>query len=90
MNLESVLNFGDLQFYMNRVRWSIVTCSLPNSKLCRGVDVSVLVDMPAVITRDHGAGSREYESFSSRSASCSTARNMRWPKHSFQLQSGFI
>ena len=69
MNLESVFDIGALQFYMNRVRWSIVTCSLPNSKLCRGVDLSVLVDMPAVVTRDHGTGPRGYESFSSRSAS---------------------
>ena len=85
MNLESVLNFGALQFYITRVRWSIVTYSLPNSKLCRGVDLSVLVDMPAVIARDHGTGPRGYESFSSRSASCSTARSMRWPNHTFQL-----
>ena len=37
-----------------------------NSKLCRGVDLSVLVDMQAFVTRDHGAGPRGYESFSSR------------------------
>ena len=85
MNLESVLNFGALQFYMNRVKWAIVTCSLPNSKLCRGVDLSVLVDMPAIVTRDHGTGPRGCESFNSRSASCSTAGSMRWPKHSFRL-----
>ena len=59
--------------------------SLPNSKLCRGVDLSVLVDMPAVVTRENGTGPRGYESFSSRSASCSTTRSMPWPKHSFQL-----
>ena len=36
-----------------------VTSSLPNSKLCRGVDLSVLVDMPAVVARDHGTGHRD-------------------------------
>ena len=30
-----------------------VTSSLPNSKLCGGVDLSVLLDMPAVVARDH-------------------------------------
>ena len=37
--------------------------------VCRGVDLSVLVDMPAVVARDHGTGPRGYKSFSSRSAS---------------------
>ena len=36
-----------------------VTSSLPNSKLCSGVDLSVLVDMPAVVARDHGTGHRD-------------------------------
>ena len=49
--------------------------------------MSVLVDMPTVAAKDHGKGPRGYENFSLRSASCSTARNMSWPKHSFQLSS---
>ena len=49
------------------------------------MDLSVLVDMPVLVTRDHGTGPRGNESFSSRSASCSTARSMRWPKHSFSF-----
>ena len=67
-----------------------MTCSLPNSKLCRGVDLSVWVDMPAVVTRDHGSGPRGYESFSSRSESCSTARSMRWPNIPFSFNLGYL
>ena len=37
----------------------LVTSSLPNSKLCRSVGLSVLVDMPAVVARDHGTGHRD-------------------------------
>ena len=61
MNLESVFNFGALQFYLyNMDRHSLsVTSSLPNSKLCRSVGLSVLVDMPAVVARDHGTGHRD-------------------------------
>ena len=49
---------------MNRVRLDglSVTSSLPNSKLCSGVDLSALVDMPAVVVRDHGTGRRGYGS----------------------------
>ena len=63
MNLESVLNFGALQFYLyNMDRQSdgiSVSSSLPNSKLCSGVDLSVLADMPAIVARDHGTGHRD-------------------------------
>ena len=73
---------------MNRVRRSdglSVTSSLPNSKLCTGEDLPVLLDMPAVVARDHGIGPRGYERFSLRSTSCSAAKSMSWPKHAFQL-----
>ena len=89
---ESGIGFKLMSFAVlhDRVIWSIVTCFLPNSKLCRGVDLSVWVDMPAVATRDHGTGPKGYESFSSRSASCSTARNMRWPNIPFSFNLGYL
>ena len=62
MNLESVFNFGALQFYlynMDRQSQMVYLFQVLCSKLCRGVDLSVLVVMPAVVARDHGTGHRD-------------------------------
>ena len=47
-----------------------VTSSIPDSRLWRSVDLSVLVGMPSAVARDQGTGPRGNDSVSSRSTSC--------------------